>query len=62
MTPLVAILSEMRHAFIDADAPSAAALAGGASRLVVPVAVCAGVFALGLWMFQRHASQVAERV
>ena len=42
ITPLVMILSEMRHAFIDAAAPSAAALAGGTPWLLVPLAIIVG--------------------
>jgi ABC-2 type transport system permease protein len=60
MTPLVMILSEMRHAFIDPSAPSAAALAGGAPWLLVPVAITAATFALGLLTFHRQAPRVAE--
>jgi ABC-2 type transport system permease protein len=62
MTPLGMILSEMRHAFIDPSAPSAAALAGGAPRLVVPIAVSVGILGLGLVMFNRDASRIAERL
>jgi ABC-type polysaccharide/polyol phosphate transport system ATPase subunit/ABC-type polysaccharide/polyol phosphate export permease len=61
-TPLVMILSEMRHAFIDPAAPSAAALAGGAGWLAVPVGICAAVLALGVVMFNRQAPLIAERL
>jgi ABC-type polysaccharide/polyol phosphate transport system ATPase subunit/ABC-type polysaccharide/polyol phosphate export permease len=62
MTPLVMIFSEMRHAFVDADAPSAAALAGGTGHLLVPIAICGLVFLLGLWVFTKQAPRMAERV
>jgi ABC-type polysaccharide/polyol phosphate transport system ATPase subunit/ABC-type polysaccharide/polyol phosphate export permease len=62
MTPLVMILSEMRHAFIDPSAPSAAALAGGTVRLLVPLGITAGILALGLLTFNRHAPRVAEQL
>jgi ABC-2 type transport system permease protein len=62
MTPLVMILTQMRHAFIDPSAPTAAALAGGAPRLLVPIAVSAGVFALGLLLFSRQAPRIAEQL
>ena len=62
MTPLVMILTEMRHAFIDPAAPSAAALAGGAPRLLVPIAACVGVFGLGVLVFNRQAPRIAERL
>ena len=62
LTPLVAIFSQMRHAFIDPSAPTAAALAGGTAWLLVPVAISVGIFWLGLAMFERHAPRVAERL
>jgi ABC-2 type transport system permease protein len=62
MTPLVMILTEMRHAFIDPSAPSAAAVAGGAPRLLVPIAVSVGVLVLGALMFSRQAPRIAERL
>jgi ABC-type polysaccharide/polyol phosphate transport system ATPase subunit/ABC-type polysaccharide/polyol phosphate export permease len=62
MTPLVMILTEMRHAFIDASAPSAATLAGGVPQLLVPIVTCAGVFALGVLVFNRQAPRIAERL
>ncbi len=60
MTPIVMILTEMRHAFIDPSAPSAAALAGGAPRLLVPIALSVGLFGLGLLMFDRQGPRAAE--
>jgi ABC-type polysaccharide/polyol phosphate transport system ATPase subunit/ABC-type polysaccharide/polyol phosphate export permease len=62
LTPLVAIFSQMRHAFIDPSAPTAAALAGGAAWLLVPVAISVGIFWLGLAMFERRAPRVPERL
>jgi ABC-type polysaccharide/polyol phosphate transport system ATPase subunit/ABC-type polysaccharide/polyol phosphate export permease len=62
MTPLVMVFSEMRHAFIDASAPSAAALAGGTPWLLVPIALSVGVLGLGLLTFDRHAARIAERL
>ena len=60
MTPIVMILTEMRHAFIDPSAPSAAALVGGAPWLLVPIALSVGLFGLGLLMFNRQAPRAAE--
>jgi ABC-2 type transport system permease protein len=62
LTPLVMILTEMRHAFIDPAAPSAAELAGGAPLLVVPIALAAATFLLGLLVFNRQAPRIAERL
>ena len=38
LNPLAAIFTQMRHALVDASAPTAAAAAGGAARLLVPAA------------------------
>jgi ABC-2 type transport system permease protein len=60
--PLAAILTQMRHALIDPSAPTAAASVGGDARLLIPLGVIAGVFATGLWLFDREAPRVAERI
>ena len=60
MTPIVMILTEMRHAFIDPSAPSAAALVGGAPWLLVPITLSVGVFGLGMLVFNRQAPRIAE--
>ena len=60
MTPIVMIFTEMRHAFIDPSAPSAAALVGGAPWLLVPITLSVGVFGLGIVVFNRQAPRVAE--
>jgi ABC-2 type transport system permease protein len=58
--PLAAILQQVRHAVIDASAPSASAAIGGSVRLLVPAGIVVGVFLLGLWVFNREAPRVAE--
>ena len=62
MSPLAAVLSQMRHAIVDTGAPSAAALAGGAAWLLVPAGIVLGLFALGLWVFSREAPKIAENL
>lgn len=62
VSPLAAILTEMRHAMIDPAAPSAAESVGGAPFLLIPFAIVAGLFGLGLWFFNREAPRVAERL
>jgi ABC-2 type transport system permease protein len=59
-SPITAVLTEMRHALIDADAPSAAEAIGGGARLLIPLAVTAAAFALGVWVFTREAPRIAE--
>jgi ABC-2 type transport system permease protein len=60
--PLAAILTEMRHALLDPSAPDAAAAIGGWLRLLIPLGIIAGVFALGLWVFNREAPRIAENL
>jgi ABC-2 type transport system permease protein len=60
--PLAAVNQQVRHAVIDPSAPSAAAAIGGGARLLVPAAIVAGVFGLGLWVFSRMAPHIAEEL
>jgi ABC-2 type transport system permease protein len=62
LNPLAVVLTQMRHAVIDPDAPSAVALVGGYGRLLIPGVLVLGVFALGLWVFQREAPRIAENL
>jgi ABC-2 type transport system permease protein len=62
LSPLAAFFTEVRHTFIDPSAPSAAAAAGGAVRLIVPVGIAIGLVALGFWVFNREAPRIAEGV
>ena len=60
VNPITAILTQMRHAVIDADAPTAAEAIGGGARLLAPLAVTAVVLGLGAWVFKRQAPRIAE--
>jgi ABC-2 type transport system permease protein len=60
LNPLACILEQMRHAVIDPDAPSAAAAAGGAVRLLIPAAIVGLVAWVGFWYFNREAPRIAE--
>jgi ABC-2 type transport system permease protein len=60
--PLAAIMAEMRHAVVDSTAPDVAAELGGAVRLLIPLTVIVGAFALGLWAFNREAPRIAEHL
>jgi ABC-type polysaccharide/polyol phosphate transport system ATPase subunit/ABC-type polysaccharide/polyol phosphate export permease len=60
--PLAALLTELRHAVIDPSAPSAAATAGGGQFLLVPVALCLAVLAIGVVVFRRESVRAAENV
>lgn len=62
LNPIAAILQQMRHALIDPSAPTAAEVAGGAHRLLVPGAIALGLLVLGLWYFNREAPRIAEEL
>jgi ABC-2 type transport system permease protein len=58
--PLSAIFTQVRHAVIDPEAPTAATVIGGGWRLILPLGVVAVTFAAGLWIFAREAPRIAE--
>lgn len=60
--PIAAILTQMRHAIIDPSAPDIATAIGGGVRVLIPLGLIAGVFALGLWAFNREAPRIAENL
>ena len=60
--PLAAIMAEMRHAVIDSSAPDLAAALGGSVRVLIPIAIIIGSFALGLWVFNRESPRIAEHL
>jgi ABC-2 type transport system permease protein len=62
MNPLAAIIEQARHVAIDPSAPSAAAAAGGAVRLLIPLAMTSLVLGLALALYRRTASTIAERL
>jgi ABC-2 type transport system permease protein len=62
LNPLAVILQQMRHAFIDPSAPSAASAAGGWVRLLIPAGITLGLVLLGLWYFNREAPRIAEEL
>jgi ABC-2 type transport system permease protein len=61
-TPLPALLTEMRHALIDPDAPSAAEAAGGAVWLLLPLGITGAILVAGILLFRRAAPRLAERL
>jgi ABC-2 type transport system permease protein len=62
MNPIAVVLTQMRHAVLDEDAPSAAAAIGGWELLLVPIAIVAAVFAIGFWVFARETPRIAENL
>jgi ABC-2 type transport system permease protein len=62
ISPIAAILTQMRHAFVDAGAPSAAAEIGATWRLILPLGVIVVIFVFGLWCFNREAPRISEHL
>jgi ABC-2 type transport system permease protein len=62
LNPLASILEEARHWVIDSDAPSPVDVIGGWGWFLAPIAIFIGICALGLWVFQREAPRIAERL
>jgi ABC-2 type transport system permease protein len=60
--PIAVILTQMRHAVLDPSAPSAAEAIGPNVRLLLPLGIVAGIFALGLWVFMRETPRIAENL
>lgn len=66
LNPIATILTQMHYAWVGGDhatpVHSAAAAIGGPVRLLIPLALIFGVFALGLWVFNREAPRIAENL
>lgn len=62
LNPLAAVLTQMRHAVVDPNAPSVFEAAGASWHLAIPAGIVVGAFALGLWVFQREAPNIAENL
>jgi ABC-2 type transport system permease protein len=58
--PLAAIFTQVRHALIDPNAPTAAEAIGGGLRLLVPLAIVVAALGVGAWIFAREAPRIAE--
>ena len=60
LNPLAPLLQQVRHAVIDPNTPSAAAIVGGRIYLLIPIGIVLGTFTLGLAVFSREAPRIAE--
>jgi ABC-2 type transport system permease protein len=58
--PITAILTQMRYALIDPNAPSAAETIGGVAYMLIPLAIVLIALGLGAWVFMREAPRIAE--
>jgi ABC-2 type transport system permease protein len=62
LNPLGAIITQARKALLDPSAPSAARALGGDVRLLIPLGIVGGLFALGLWYFNHEAPLISEKL
>ena len=62
LNPLGAIITQARKALLQPSAPSAARALGGDMRLLIPLGIIAGLFALGLWYFNHEAPLISEKL
>jgi len=60
--PIAVVLTQMRHAVLDPQAPSAFEAIGPDVRLLVPMGIVVGLFALGFWVFKRETPRIAENL
>jgi ABC-2 type transport system permease protein len=60
--PIATILTQMRHALIDQNAPTAPTVLGGWVELLIPVGIVAAIFAVGFWVFFRETPRIAENL
>jgi ABC-2 type transport system permease protein len=62
VNPLAVVFQQFRHAIITPQTLSAGEALGSWVALLGPLAIVAGVFALGFWVFNRTAPLVAENL
>ena len=61
--PLAAIFVQMRRAFIGPEgAPDVVTAIGGWGAMLIPIGIVVGLFAVGLWFFNREAPRIAENL
>lgn len=60
--PLATIMTQMRHAVIDPEAPSAIEAIGGVGWLAVPFGIGVVILVASLWLHRRVTPRLAERL
>ena len=61
-SPLAAILTQVRKAIVDDEAPSILRAIGPDWRALIPLAIIFGTFALGYAVFRRESPRIAENL
>jgi ABC-2 type transport system permease protein len=62
LNPIAAVLTQVRHIIVDPTAPSITRALGADWRLLIPLAICFGTFALGYAIFHRESPRIAENL
>ena len=62
LNPLALVIVEARHVLIDPSAPSASAAAGGVGWIGVSAIFTAALVAAGVWLYQKRARRLVERI
>jgi ABC-2 type transport system permease protein len=62
LNPLAPLFELARVWVVDPEAPGPAAAAGGAARLLIPVAIALAVCWFAAWIFRREAPRIAEEL
>jgi ABC-2 type transport system permease protein len=62
LNPIACLLAQARRWVIDGHAHGAIEAAGGPLMFLAPMAIFVGVCALGVWVFDREAPRIAERM
>jgi ABC-2 type transport system permease protein len=60
--PIASVLTEMRAAVVDPNAPHVWNAIGDPVRILVPIAVVVAAVGLGTWVFRREAPRIAENL
>jgi ABC-2 type transport system permease protein len=62
LNPLAVVFQQFRHAIITHNTFSAGQALGSWTAVLAPLAIVAGIFVLGFWVFNRTAPSVAENL
>ena len=65
VSPIATIIAQARHALVGGPpgaTPSAVAALGGTADVLIPLAIIASVFLLGVWVFNREAPRISENL
>jgi ABC-2 type transport system permease protein len=62
LNPLADLLEQARHWIVDPSSPGAVEAIGGVGWLMLPIAIAVVICVGGVWIFNREAPRIAERL